>query len=420
QVSKLKDIWSRLLILFEQPGEEIQLPKQQETKPKKSGSLFSLGSKKEEPVQQYFLGVTSDPRWTELSLGKALPLIPGKLLHTSFWGLVTTSNPDSIVLRFLRARNWDTDAAYCMLVNTLRWRIHMRIDEIIALGETGLIEALEKAKEGLGIAFKDQLDRKLVTLGGPDRRGRGVCFVNVQVHTKDNQPLEVIKLLTVYIMETSRTICDYPVDTVCIVFNLENFTLSNMDFEAVKFLVGCFQAYYPETLGLCCVHKAPWVFSTIWNLITPILDPVVASKILFTKTTEELEKYVDEDSLPIIITGNKDKPCIDDLPSNRESIPGQIITDDPRAKLYWDTVAEYEAKTKDWAQMTVIDGIDRDAMDRLKMALQYRKIRIKAEKVLRGETSYHTKGLICIDHNDRFLIKYNTNTWREKDVTEWV
>lgn len=86
--------------------------------------------------------------------------------------------------------------------------------------------------------------------------------MNVQVHHKENQPLEIMKLITIYIMETSRVICNYPMDTVCIVFNLENFTLSNMDFDAVKFLVECFQAYYPETLGLACVHKAPWVFST--------------------------------------------------------------------------------------------------------------------------------------------------------------
>ena len=50
----------------------------------------------------------------------------------------------------------------------------------------------------------------------------------MQVHNKENQPLEVMKLLTIYVMETSRVICDYPMDTVCIVFNLENFTMANM------------------------------------------------------------------------------------------------------------------------------------------------------------------------------------------------
>lgn len=50
----------------------------------------------------------------------------------------------------------------------------------------------------------------------------------MQVHNKEDQPLEVMKLLTIYVMETSRVICDYPMDTVCIVFNLENFTMANM------------------------------------------------------------------------------------------------------------------------------------------------------------------------------------------------
>lgn len=71
-----------------------------------------------------------------------------------------------------------------------------------------------------------------------------------------------MKLLTIYTMETSRILCGYPMDTLCLVFNLDNFTLANMDFEVVKFIVSCFQAYYPETLGMACVYKAPWVFNT--------------------------------------------------------------------------------------------------------------------------------------------------------------
>jgi hypothetical protein len=47
-----------------------------------------------------------------------------------------------------------------------------------------------------------------------------------------------MKLLTIYIMETSRVICDYPMDTVCIVFNLENFTLANMVRKQTKSPVG--------------------------------------------------------------------------------------------------------------------------------------------------------------------------------------
>ncbi|KAI8647089.1 CRAL-TRIO domain-containing protein [Parasitella parasitica] len=423
QEGMLKRMWLRLLTLFEQPGQEIQTANRElESASSKKAGFFGFGAKKEESAHDYFLGATADPRWMSLPLDKALPMIPGNLLREAFWGMVATDNPDSTLLRFLRARKWDFDASYNMLTNTLRWRLEMRTNEIVSLGETGLIEELEKAKKGLGVLFKKQMEQKMVTLGGPDRKARGVCFVNVQVHHKEDQPLEIMKLLTIYIMETSRVICDYPMDTVCIVFNLENFTMANMDFEVVKFLVGCFQAYYPETLGLACVHKAPWVFSTIWNLITPILDPVVASKIVFTKNLEELEKYLPSDTLPIIITGDKSHPALDDLEAESTPKAGYRTppADNPRIRNYWETVDEYEVKTREWCKASREAGGDEAALDRLKLGQHYRVTRVKAEKVLRGETTYHVKGLICVDENDRLLINYNNSSWRQRDITEWV
>ncbi|CEP12743.1 hypothetical protein [Parasitella parasitica] len=399
QVDMLKRLWLRLLTLFEQPGQEIQLSNREpESANSKKAGFFGFGAaKKEEPAHDYFLGATADPRWTSLPLDKALPMIPGSLLREAFWGMVATDNPDSTLLRFLRARKWDFDAAFNMLTNTLRWRLEMRINEIVSLGETGLIEELEKAKKGLGGLFKKQIEQKMVTLGGPDRRARGVCFVNVQVHHKEDQPLEIMKLLTIYIMETSR------------------------DFDVVKFLVGCFQAYYPETLGLACVHKAPWVFSTIWNLITPILDPVVAKKIVFTKNLEELEKYLPSDILPIIITGDENHPTWDDLPAKTTPKAGyrKQPTDDPKIRNYWATVNDYELKTRDWCKDGEFGG-DEAALDRLKLGQHYRVTRVKAEKIMRGETVYHVKGLICVDDNDRLLINYNTSSWGQKDITDWV
>lgn len=175
QTDMLKKMWLRLLALFQQEGQEIQLPKQNQepTTTKKSG-FFGFGSKREEPASDYFLGARTDPRWTSLPLDKALPMIPGLLLREAFWGMVATDNPDATVLRFLRARKWDFDAAFDMLTNTLRWRMEMRINEIADLGETGLVEELEKLKKGLGASFKEQLNRGMVTLGGPDREARGI------------------------------------------------------------------------------------------------------------------------------------------------------------------------------------------------------------------------------------------------------
>jgi hypothetical protein len=150
------------------------------------------------------------------------------------------------------------------------------------------------------------------------------------------------------------------------------------------------------------------------------LDPVVASKIVFTKNLQELEQYIDEDSLPIIITGDANKPAIDDLETERQPKAGNgsIDTNEPEVKQYLDTIKDYETKTKEWANSS--NDSDQDALDRLKLSLHYRVTRVKAEKILRGETKYHVKGLININEDDRLIINYNTKTWEAKDITDWV
>jgi hypothetical protein len=174
ETQKLKTMWTRLFALFEQKGDTIQ---KKEVEEKKSSGLFSSFHKKKNNGfndENYFLGQSADPRWAQYPLEKALPLIPGHLLRISFWGMVCTANPDATVLRFLRARKWDLDQSFNMLTNTLRWRLEMRLDEMVALGETGLIQALEASKKGLGESFRKQLKLKMVSLGGPDKEGRGV------------------------------------------------------------------------------------------------------------------------------------------------------------------------------------------------------------------------------------------------------
>ena len=41
---------------------------------------------------------------------------------------------------------------------------------------------------------------------------------------------------------------------------MTGFSMANMDYTPVKFMIKCFEANYPESLGVVLVHKAPWVF----------------------------------------------------------------------------------------------------------------------------------------------------------------
>lgn len=70
-----------------------------------------------------------------------------------------------------------------------------------------------------------------------------------------------------------------------------------MDYAPVKFMIKCFEAHYPESLGVCLVYKAPWIFQGIWNIIKGWLDPVVASKIHFVRNVDQLAEFIDRDKL---------------------------------------------------------------------------------------------------------------------------
>lgn len=167
----LKQLWTRLFELFKQKGTEWK-PTQVEEAPAKRGWFGKKDTTADK--KDVFIGVTTDPQWTTLPLEKALPLIPGAALRATFWNMVATDNPDSVCLRFLRARKWDLDLAYNMLANTLRWRITMRLDDIVALGENGLRDELNSLKPELGDNFITQLNSGKAYLGGPDKDGRGI------------------------------------------------------------------------------------------------------------------------------------------------------------------------------------------------------------------------------------------------------
>ena len=54
------------------------------------------------------------------------------------------------------------------------------------------------------------------------------------------------------------------------------FLLTKQDYGPVKFMIKCFEANYPESLGVVLVHKSPWIFhgkirpSSPLSLFTPI------------------------------------------------------------------------------------------------------------------------------------------------------
>lgn len=186
-------------------------------------------------------------------------------IRASLWAMVKMDHPDQLVLRFLRARKWDVQKALVMLVSTMKWRQDAKVDDdIMAKGEEHMLlqeqQGATEAEKKLAKDFLDQMRMGKSFSHGIDKEGRPTTVVRARLHRAGEQSEESLERYTVYLIETNRHLLSDPIDTGTVIFDMTGFSMANMDYTPVKFMIQCFEANYPESLGVVLVHKAPWIF----------------------------------------------------------------------------------------------------------------------------------------------------------------
>jgi hypothetical protein len=130
---------------------------------------------------------------------------------------------------------------------------------------------------------------------------------------------------------------------------MTSFTISNMDYAPVKFMIKIFEANYPESLGAIVFHKSPWVFQGIWGIIKGWLDPVVASKVHFTRSVADLEQFIPRSQIVRELGGDETWNF-----EYLEPVAGENDTmqdDETRRRLQRERdgdIAEFQTKTFQW------------------------------------------------------------------------
>ncbi|CCC12175.1 hypothetical protein SMACR_05913 [Sordaria macrospora] len=282
-------------------------------------------------------------------------------IRETIWSMVKHDHPDALVLRFLRARKWDVEKALVMLISTMNWRHNeMRVDaDIMRTGEGGAVAdekmdaktSEEIAKKKLAIDFLTQTRMGKSYVHGVDKQGRPICYVRVRLHRQGEQSEESLERYTVYLIETCRMLLQGGVDTATIVFDMTGFSMANMDYTPVKFMVKCFEANYPECLGAVLVHKAPWIFQGIWRVIRGWLDPVVANKVHFTNNISEMSEFISPDKVPKDLDGQEDwdYKYVEPVPGENDKMKDTETLNRLQAARA-ELVKEYEEATLRWIQ----------------------------------------------------------------------
>ena len=176
-------------------------------------------------------------------------------------------------------------------------------------------------------------------------------------------------------------------------------------------MIKCFEANYPESLGVVLVHKSPWIFHSkaiylklrfsrdmltllgIWRIIKGWLDPVVANKVHFTKNLEELQEFVEKSHIPKELGG-------DDPWSYHyvEPIPGEndLIFDETRRAQLLDEratlVGDYEKTTQKWIRDHTFRAVLQQ--ERIELTQRLRNNYWTLDPYLRARSLYDRTGLI--------------------------
>lgn len=428
QETKLKQVWAHLFNFWDIPVDSRKVLTHYhdslrrnntvsseashatvESGAKKTGKLFgrfrkSTKTEKKEPIKprsrhSRTSSVTStrsresiEAAYTPNMVHDALKELQPEEIRNNLWDMLRVDYPDNLVLRFLRARKWDTDKTMYMLANSLRWRLKdARPDDIIKKGELG---AYEDDKAG----YVKNIELRKAVIHGFDRLGHPIVYVRPRKHLSSDQTEAEVHDYSLLIIEQTRLFLKEPVDAATILFDLSGFTMSNMDYAPVKYLISCFEAHYPECLGKLFIHKAPWIFPPIWNIIKNWLDPVVASKIVFTKTAKDLAEYVPEEYIPKDLGGD----CTYDYDAY-EKPDGSLDTKLNKKAELEEIVTERKALVDKFIQATVswIEATDDETnakwlAAKIELGKELTENYIKMDPYIRSRSFYEYEGTLSL------------------------
>jgi hypothetical protein len=236
QEVKLQEFWVLLLKVFDVNLDALEsakgaAPQENKKEHKRRFGLFGKSKDHEDGTasEKSAEAVTTNVASINLSEGddkygqskefqQTLADISPEEIRTAFWTMVKHDNPDSLLLRFLRARKWDVQKALVMFISTLRWRLmDVKVDDdIMKNGEPHALkqsQSSDPTEKKAGEEFLMQMRRGKSFLHGVDKSGRPICVVRVRLHKAGDQSPEVLDRFTVYTIETARMMLVPPVET---------------------------------------------------------------------------------------------------------------------------------------------------------------------------------------------------------------
>ncbi|XP_023934938.2 SEC14-like protein 2 [Bicyclus anynana] len=301
------------------------------------------------PVSNNVVGIDDDQRFALMKFRRSVR------------DVLKPEHNDHFLLRWLRARQWNPEAAEKMLRDSMKWREKWGVDTTLATWTPPSV--LEQHFPSGSTGFDKEGSPLII-----------VPFVGLDVwgllHSVTRT--DIIRLVLVH-LENYLTLARKQAQThgptalkVTVLFDLEGFSMRQYAWkpaaEMVFTMLQIYEANYPEILKICYIVNAPKVFSLAFNVIKKFMHEYTISKIRIygsdsKKWQAQVLTMVDKDQLPqhyggSMVDENGDPRCSSIVK------PGGKVP-----KKYYARNMQNEAK-KEYTKVTVKTG-DKHCVDLL-------------------------------------------------------
>ncbi|KAI4348527.1 hypothetical protein L6164_009240 [Bauhinia variegata] len=169
---------------------------------------------------------------------------------------------DASILRFLKARNWNTKKTVKMMKATLKWRLDFKPEKI------RWEDVAREAEAG-----------KLYRANYLDKQGRTVLVMRPAA-SNSNSGTGQIKYL-VYCMENAILNLNSNQEQMVWLVDFTGWNSSCVSLKVSRETANILQNHYPERLGLAILYNPPKVFESFWTMVKPFLEPKTFRKARF-------------------------------------------------------------------------------------------------------------------------------------------
>lgn len=197
------------------------------------------------------------------------------------------------LLRFLRARDFNVEKAFNMLLQYEIWRKEEKVDELVKTFE---FTELEKVADIYPQYYHgvDKLGRPVYIEHFGKFNLNGLMAVTSMERMKTRLIVEYEKLLDSRFPACSQN-SNTTIELSCTILDMKDVSVwgATKLYSFIREITQIGQNYYPEVMGKMMIVNAPYMFSGIWKIVSGMIDENTRKKIDVLSEKESVPKIME-------------------------------------------------------------------------------------------------------------------------------